>query len=409
MAYQCEICPDVFSNKEQGYFFDQNRVLTSPGYWQYLFTTKASFFEVSMLNSYLDMLCKDTSGFTICNKCKTMLEADATFAQELGITEYVKTLSDGKVDRNAAAIVFGSVWRKMHGTWPSTIKVNGFNTSKPPQNKKTEIPNTKSSSDNVESLKNPVKQGENKIKNSDQTEKKPSLILDSVIKKAEENSWANILQKQILEFEKKNNEQEKIIKEIERKNNEEEKLIKEFEKKIENFEKLMKNMTTTSKSKLLRFTPTLSLILFILLVISTIYLNNKRSSQPRNDSTEISIENGSQTENAFAPSNSETHKNSEDIKQNINTVNPENKEQKKPTTATETKPKETIESNLVTVPSVKGLFASIAEGRLRDVSLNATIINVSFGEENIGKVVKQKPEAGSKVKKNSSVIIQVGE
>jgi hypothetical protein len=130
MSYQCDICPDVFQTREDGTFYDQNRVLTSPGYWDYQFTTKSTSFEENMLNQFLDMLSKDSSGFNVCNNCKSMLEKDIEIAVELGIEKYIKSIHDGKVDINSAGIVLGSVWKKKHGTWPSSIKITGFDTSK---------------------------------------------------------------------------------------------------------------------------------------------------------------------------------------------------------------------------------------------------------------------------------------
>ena len=127
MSIQCDICPNIIFVEEQETFYEQNRVVTSPGYWEYQFTTKSSSFEENMLHQYLEMLSKDSSGFTVCNNCKTMLENDTNFAQELGVQNHVRSLPDGKVDLNSAGIVLGSVWKKMKGSWPSSIKVKNFN------------------------------------------------------------------------------------------------------------------------------------------------------------------------------------------------------------------------------------------------------------------------------------------
>jgi hypothetical protein len=74
MTYKCDICPASMPSKSDGTFFDQNRVLTSPGYWEYLYTEAPLPLDEKGIGLTAAFLCKDTSGFTVCERCKNMLQ-----------------------------------------------------------------------------------------------------------------------------------------------------------------------------------------------------------------------------------------------------------------------------------------------------------------------------------------------
>ena len=120
--YMCDICSDTFP-KPEGTFYDQNRVLTSPGYWEIVFA-KPAFVE-GILGMQLAMFCQDTSGFTVCDKCADVLEGDDARAAEYGLAEHVTSIPSGRVDSHAAGMVAGTVWKQLNGSWPETIQIGG--------------------------------------------------------------------------------------------------------------------------------------------------------------------------------------------------------------------------------------------------------------------------------------------
>jgi serine/threonine-protein kinase len=63
----------------------------------------------------------------------------------------------------------------------------------------------------------------------------------------------------------------------------------------------------------------------------------------------------------------------------------------------------------VTVPNVVGLDSLAARNQLTSLGLNVEIVNVEVLDDNqVGKVVQQSPEPGSKVRKNTTVTLWVG-
>ncbi|MEZ5987647.1 MAG: CFI-box-CTERM domain-containing protein [Planctomycetota bacterium] len=117
--YKCDICSHLMPSKESGTHFDQNRVLTSPGYWEHLFGKPD--FDGGMLGGFLGMLCRDPTGFTVCSGCKNMLLNDTALTSRYGLSQYLKSIPSGMVDSHAAGMVAGTVWKERSGSWPETI------------------------------------------------------------------------------------------------------------------------------------------------------------------------------------------------------------------------------------------------------------------------------------------------
>jgi len=112
-------------SKSAGKFFDQNRVLTSPGYWKYLYTKAQTQVTEDNLGSFLAMFSKDTSGYTVCDPCEEMLAKDDELGKEYDIEKYIVSIPSGQVDTHAAGTVAGTVWQKLNGSWPSTLELGG--------------------------------------------------------------------------------------------------------------------------------------------------------------------------------------------------------------------------------------------------------------------------------------------
>jgi len=125
MTYNCDICSREMEDKSNGHFFDQNRVLTSPSFWQHLYTAKINPLSEEGIGGFLGMFCQDASGYTVCDQCQDMLKNDFNLGREYEIEEFVSSISSGEVDTYAAGTVAGTVWKKLNGRWPSTVELGG--------------------------------------------------------------------------------------------------------------------------------------------------------------------------------------------------------------------------------------------------------------------------------------------
>lgn len=123
IAYNCDICSTTMSSKASGNFLDQNRVLTSPGYWEYICTRTLSGLNENTLGQFLSGISKDTTGFIVCDVCRNMLRQDGQKATEYGLRGYVSSLPSGQIDTRSICMVAGTVWKRIRGEWPSTIPI----------------------------------------------------------------------------------------------------------------------------------------------------------------------------------------------------------------------------------------------------------------------------------------------
>ncbi len=134
MQRPCDICNKAIYNKSESRFYDQNRVITSPFYWEHVinnvlekeFRNDTMQQKEQLLAMLLDKFSKDRSGFTVCSKCQDMLEKDLQRAQEFhlpNLEKYVVSNRSGRVDLATAGVIAGAVWTKIHGSWPSSIVV----------------------------------------------------------------------------------------------------------------------------------------------------------------------------------------------------------------------------------------------------------------------------------------------
>ena len=131
LNYLCDICSISIPSKSSGTFFDANRVLTSPSYWERLSIKGHSLgkLDEETLAMYLKMKMnkkRDPSGYTVCEKCRDMLKMDRQKAKDYGLDAVCKfpipySIPTGHIDMNAVILVVGIIWEKIHGSWPSTI------------------------------------------------------------------------------------------------------------------------------------------------------------------------------------------------------------------------------------------------------------------------------------------------
>jgi len=77
------------------------------------------------IGGFLDMFCQDSSGYTVCDECKKMLENDMAFGSKYNIEKYISSIPSGQVDTYAAGKVAGTVWQDLNGSWPSTVQLGG--------------------------------------------------------------------------------------------------------------------------------------------------------------------------------------------------------------------------------------------------------------------------------------------
>lgn len=126
MTYQCDTCSNIFLDKSHGSFFDQNRILTSPSYWEHLIiggTVIGKLQDEGQLEMWITMYCKnDPNGYTVCNACRDKFLNDDSKAKLYGLESYVRSIPSGQVNKQSILIVAGTIWQKYNGSWPSFIK-----------------------------------------------------------------------------------------------------------------------------------------------------------------------------------------------------------------------------------------------------------------------------------------------
>jgi len=123
VSYKCDMCNTVMPSKASGTFFDQNRVLTSPGYWEQLFLKKhGTPITEDALGNFAQASIQDNSGYTVCSKCKEILNNDLIKFKEFDLDNYIKSIPSGKVEAHAVVRVGGTIWKKIYGKWPSTLQ-----------------------------------------------------------------------------------------------------------------------------------------------------------------------------------------------------------------------------------------------------------------------------------------------
>jgi hypothetical protein len=131
----CDICNTAIYKKSESRFYDQNRVVTSPFYWEYVISNTLERDcrgdtmqqKERILALLLTKFCDDTGGFTVCSKCQDMLEKDLQRAKEFNLPnleKYVISDHTGRVDSGTAGVIAGAVWTKIHGNWPSSIVIS---------------------------------------------------------------------------------------------------------------------------------------------------------------------------------------------------------------------------------------------------------------------------------------------
>jgi hypothetical protein len=141
MSYKCDICSTMMASKESGFVFDRNRVLSSPGYWDYVFRDATDPFMSRMFTedatglAVQQLLMSDT-GYIICSSCKEMLQRDTDKAKEYRIEPWFTSMqvkdfkatdrAQAKEQLQATLITIGTVYERKSGKWPSFVARDEF-------------------------------------------------------------------------------------------------------------------------------------------------------------------------------------------------------------------------------------------------------------------------------------------
>jgi len=120
MSYKCDICSTVMPSKEAGTYFDQNRVSTSPGYWEYLIHSVSGSMDMERIGMYVQMCTFMKGGFVVCNKCREMINNDSVNFRDFGLEKYIRSIPSGDVDVSAIKVVSETIFKKSKGILPST-------------------------------------------------------------------------------------------------------------------------------------------------------------------------------------------------------------------------------------------------------------------------------------------------
>jgi hypothetical protein len=138
MSYECDICSGVVPSRESGFAFARNRVLASPGYWEYVFRNAAMsrpFTEEAMGLAVRQLLMSERD-YVICGSCKDMLGRDADKAKDYRIDPWFTTpqamnhsvpdRAQAKEQLQATLITIGTVYERKCGKWPSFVSRDEF-------------------------------------------------------------------------------------------------------------------------------------------------------------------------------------------------------------------------------------------------------------------------------------------
>ena len=77
-----------------------------------------------MLGAFLTDYCEDgPDGYVVCSTCTEMISSDNQKPENKEIEKYITSIPSGKVDKQAIFSVAGTVWNRVYGSWPSSIKI----------------------------------------------------------------------------------------------------------------------------------------------------------------------------------------------------------------------------------------------------------------------------------------------
>ena len=133
MSRQCDICSNMLKDKSHGIHYDQNRVLTSPSFWLFLFTKGTMWGildnEQKLGSFFKSAVHSDPDGYIVCKECSDKLSLDAQLVKEHNLIGWCNSIPSGRVDESTIATVAGTGWKEIYGQWPSIFKFTSDNKS----------------------------------------------------------------------------------------------------------------------------------------------------------------------------------------------------------------------------------------------------------------------------------------
>ncbi len=126
MSYMCDVCGTKMESKSQGKFYNQQRVLLNPDYWETALQAHALMWDGiegdladNAYGLFIQQALDGTTGFTVCHDCDTVLNDASKKYVEFGLTSFFE--EPGIPERDQILVVAATVWERRNGRWPSCI------------------------------------------------------------------------------------------------------------------------------------------------------------------------------------------------------------------------------------------------------------------------------------------------
>ncbi len=135
----CDIC-NRETNWMEGYVLTTEQVLTSEKYWENLFTGIGAYMHLMNPNgdglaSSIQNLAAQSTGWLICEECSNGFAFDKVQAKNYAEAKNGSPPGVGSARMESVAPVAADVWKRLYGSWPSSIKVSGrASNPAPPEN-----------------------------------------------------------------------------------------------------------------------------------------------------------------------------------------------------------------------------------------------------------------------------------
>lgn len=123
----CDIC-NTSIEWEEGYILTTRQVATSESYWESALKGPWSYMQaMDPTGDSLAMLAQrqaaQSDGWLVCEGCSSKFSFDRAAAKSLAKQQLTKPPGSGPADVSQVAKAAANAWKKLYGSWPSSITV----------------------------------------------------------------------------------------------------------------------------------------------------------------------------------------------------------------------------------------------------------------------------------------------
>jgi rRNA maturation protein Nop10 len=134
-VYKCDICSKGLTNQQAGTSYPRERILGSPGYWEYALRLSAdhpTVFTDDATAMAVQQLITSRSGYTVCAECNRMLNDDQRRVADYRLEKWYGVMQSpsakGKAGLEAVLIIVGTVFERLSGKWPAWVSAEDKST-----------------------------------------------------------------------------------------------------------------------------------------------------------------------------------------------------------------------------------------------------------------------------------------